>query len=196
DTALHDSLAALDTPAPAAPAATPSGPTPNCGDPTRSLRPAGAPPEPGAMPAGSFMRTIQRRGRLVAGVDQNTLLFAYLDPFTGRLQGLEIDLLRDIAKAILGKPTVDFKVLTTSDDRLQDPEHGSGDLVADGVTINCSRLEDAAFSSVYYLAQQRVLVPTSSTARSVRELGGKRVCARAGTTSLSNIAKQPSHLIP
>src|SRR5262249_750900 len=146
-----DSLTALDTPAPPAAPSTPSGREPNCGDPTRSLRPTGALPAPGAMPAGSFIRRIQKRGHLVAGVDQNTLLLAYLDPFTGQLQGLEIDLMRDLAKAILGRPRVEFKVLTTSDERTQYPDDGSVDLVADAVTITCSRREEVAFSSVYYL---------------------------------------------
>ena len=127
DRAERDSLSALATPAATLPAKTPtSGAEPKCGDPTRSLRPVGTLPAPGRMPAGSFMRTIQERGRLVAGVDQNTLLFGYFDPLTGRLQGLEIDLLRDIAKAILGDPNaIEFKVLTTADQRTQDVQDGT-----------------------------------------------------------------------
>ena len=198
NTSLRDSLRALHTPvATLAPAAKTSGSAPTCGDPTASLRPGGTLPAPGRMPVGSFMRRIQVRGHLVAGVDQNTLLFGYLDPFTGRLQGLEIDLLRQVANAIFGNPNaIDFKVLTTADQRTQFPEDGSVDIVADAVTINCARLEEVSFSTVYYQAQQRLLVPTSSNARGIQDLGRKRVCARTGTTTFDNIAKQASHPIP
>jgi len=209
DTSLRDSLDALRTPAATVSSTTPTlNPlaglvqqvdltlSPLCVNTEASLRPTEL-PTPGRMPRGSFMRRIEQRGHLVAGVDQNTLLYGYLDPFTGRLQGLEIDLLRNLATAIFGNPNaIDFKVLTTADERLQDVEDGSVDVVADAVTINCERLQDVAFSTVYYDAQQRILVPSSAKARGVQDLGGKRVCARAGTTSLDNITKQPSHPIP
>jgi polar amino acid transport system substrate-binding protein len=51
------------------------------------------------------------------------------------------------------------------------------------------------FSTVYYDARQRVLVPTSSKARGLQDLGGKRVCASAGSTPISVIKQQPSHPI-
>src|SRR5215471_17149062 len=110
DRATNRSLAALATPVPTLLAA-PASPNPKCADPTASFRPTPL-PQPGRMPAGTLMRRIQQRGHLVAGVDQNTLLFAYLDPFTGRIQGFEIDLVRQIAKAILGNPNaVVFKAV-------------------------------------------------------------------------------------
>ncbi len=196
DTALRDSVKALDTPLVVLPPASQSSSNARCSNPTASLRPRGVLPAPGRMPVGSLMRTIQERGRLVGGVDQNTLFFGYLDPFNGRLQGFELDLLRQIAKAILGKPHVEFKVLTTTDQRTQLVEDSSVDIVADAVTINCQRLREVSFSTVYYDASQRLLVPTDSHARGVQDLGGKRVCARARTTSLEKIKKQPSHPIP
>ena len=41
-------------------------------------------PPPGDMPAGSFMREIQDRGRLVVGVDENTLFFGAPEPHNRR----------------------------------------------------------------------------------------------------------------
>lgn len=197
DKALHDSLTALDTRAPTIQSSSKSiAPEPKCGDATRSLRPTGSLAVPGKMPAGSSMRRIQERGRLIAGVDQNTLLFGYLDSFTGRFQGFEIDLLHQIAKAIFGDPNrIEFKALTTAQ-RLPYVQDGSVDIVADAVTINCKRLEDVWFSSVYFEAGQRVLVPVSSSARGIQDLGGKRVCATEGSTSLENLQKEPSHPVP
>ncbi|MGE5414191.1 MAG: glutamate ABC transporter substrate-binding protein [Syntrophomonadaceae bacterium] len=149
------------------------------------------------MPAGSFMRRIQERGRLIAGVDQNTLLFGYLDPATGGFRGFEVDLLRELARAIFGDPSrVEFKAALTTRQRLQYVQNGSVDIVADAITITCDRLRDVAFSSVYYDAAQRLLVPANSPARRAADLREKRVCARAGTTSFENLARQPFHPAP
>jgi polar amino acid transport system substrate-binding protein len=185
DRTLRTSLEALRTATPsiAAPATKPGPETP-CGDPTASLRPPASLPAPGRMPDGSYMRTIERRGRLIAGVDQNTLLFASLNPFTGRLQGFEIDLLHRLAQSILGDPNaIEFKAITTAQ-RLPFVEQGRVDVVADAVTITCDRWREVSFSSVYFDAGQRVLVPAASRARNLQELHGKRVCVTAtGTAS-------------
>jgi polar amino acid transport system substrate-binding protein len=197
DQALHQSLAALATPvvAPAKPSAA-AATTTKCGDPTASLRPTGALPSPGRMPAGSFMRSIQRQGRLVAGVNQGYLLFGYLNPFDGRIEGFEVDLLHQVAKAIFGnRPnTIELKALTVPQ-RLPFVRNGSVDIVADEVTITCERRKDASFSTVYYDAGQRLLVPANSPASGIGDLGGKRVCATAGSTSIQTLDHEPSHPI-
>jgi polar amino acid transport system substrate-binding protein len=182
-------LAALGTPA-----AQPSQPSPapaaQCrGDVTASLRPPASLPAPGAMPAGSFMATIKRHGRLIAGVDQNTLLFAYFNPLDGKLEGFEIDMLRELARAIFGDPNrIVFKAVTTAE-RIPAIQNGSVDIVADAMTITCERSKKVDFSTVYFDAGQRVLVPSDSRAGSIRDLGGKRVCATVGSTSIRNIAR-------
>ena len=45
------------------------------------------------------------------------------------------------------------------------------------------------FSTIYYDAGQRVLVSKDSPAKSIDDLGGKRVCAAKGSTSYDNIVK-------
>lgn len=191
--ALHSSLSALRA---TTPPQKPSTPDPNtrCKDRTASLRPSGALPAPGRMPAGSFMANIARRGKLIAGVDQNTLLFAYRNPFDGQLEGFEIDMLHELARALFGDPNkVEFKALTTAQ-RIPAVQDGSVDVVADAVSITCYRRTLAAFSSVYYRAVQRVLVPKNSRARSIRDLRHKRVCATRGSTTIGRLAKY--HVIP
>jgi len=152
----------------------------------------------GVMPAGSFMADIQARGRLIVGVDQNTLQFGYRHPITGDLEGLDIELLREIARAIW--PTevdiderITFKALTTAE---RIPAVIPGDeprrvplvhLVASLITVTCERDRDVAFSAVYYLAHQRFLVRRDSPIERASDLAGKRVCATAGSTSLDNL---------
>jgi polar amino acid transport system substrate-binding protein len=166
-----------------------------CSDLRDSLRPPAVMPAPGAMPRGSFMARIKSHGYLLVGVNSGLLGFGYLNPFTGRIEGFEIDLARELAKAIFGEPGhLRLKALTVTQ-RLPSVQKGSVDIVIDAVTITCSRRQDVDFSTVYYDARQRVLVPTSSKARGLQDLGGKRVCASAGSTPISVIKEQPSHPI-
>jgi polar amino acid transport system substrate-binding protein len=166
----------------AVPAAT--GPAPNCGDPTASLRPPASMPAPNHMPTGTTMARIQARGFLIAGVDQNTFLFGYRDPKTNTLDGFDIQMVRDVAQAIFGDPTkVQFKAITSAQ-RVNVLKSGQVDLVARTFTISCARLQDVAFSTVYYQAQRRLLVRSDSTVTNISGLGGKRVCATAGSDSL------------
>ena len=190
--ALHSSLSALRATTPP-PTASKPDPVKKCNDPTASLRPGGALPAPGHMPTGSYMATIARRGELVAGVDQNTLLLAYLNPINGQLEGFEIDLLRELSRALFGVDRIEFKALTTSQ-RLGAVQNGTVDVVADAFSVTCWRRTQASFSSVYYDASQRVLVPKTSRARSIRGLRGSRVCATRTSTTISRLGAY--HVIP
>jgi polar amino acid transport system substrate-binding protein len=173
---------------PARPASAAAGST-SC-DATASLRPTGPP----RVTPGSFMDKIRARGYLIAGVDQSTYHFGYLNPRNGQIEGFDIDMVRAVAKAIFGKPKVVFKAISDAQ-RIPDVRSGAVDIVAHTMTINCDRLKQVDFSSVYFDAGQRVLVLSNSRARSLADLGGKKVCATTTSTSLDNI-KRLSHAIP
>jgi polar amino acid transport system substrate-binding protein len=180
--ALRSSLAALRS----QPAASSSSadPTIKCADPLASLRPTSRP--------GPSVQAIRRRGFLRAGVDQNTLLLGYANPLHDeRLEGFEIDLLRQISRALFGRPSgIQFHALTTAE-RRSAVQDGTVDIVADAYTINCYRATQVYFSSVYLQAGQRVLVPSDSDARSLADLRGKRVCATSTSTSIAKLKEFP-----
>jgi polar amino acid transport system substrate-binding protein len=161
------------------------GATPNCANPTASRRPPATMPAPGHMPAGTTMAKIQQRGYLIAGVDQNTYLFGYRNPKTNNLEGFDIQMVRDVAAAIFGDPNkVVFKAITSAQ-RIDVLQKGEVDLVARTFTISCARLQQVAFSTVYFQAQRQLLVRSDSTVDSIQGLGGKRVCATIGSDSLA-----------
>ncbi|MBU2664518.1 glutamate ABC transporter substrate-binding protein [Actinoplanes bogorensis] len=168
-----------------------TAPAPNC-NPRASLRPAGSLPAPGDMPAGSYMETIRKRGRLVLGTSQDTLLFSSRNPFTGKIEGFDVDMGRQIAEAIFGDADkIQIKVIAY-DKRVSSAADGSVDIVADTMTANCDRWQDVNFSSIYYEAGQKVLVSSSSKAKRIEDLGGQKVCSAAGSTSYENIGKVKS----
>jgi polar amino acid transport system substrate-binding protein len=155
-----------------------------CNPKESSIRPSG-PPD---VTPGSYMAKIRARGYLIAGVDQSTYHFGYLNPLDGQIEGFDIDMIHAVAKAIFGNPDkVEFKAIT-DDQRIPDIQNGSVDIVAHTMTITCARLQQVDFSSVYFDAAQRVLVLDSSPATSLADLKGRKVCATAGSDSLAVIA--------
>jgi polar amino acid transport system substrate-binding protein len=176
----------------AAPQTSTSAPPPDTSCNARaSLAPAGALPAPGKMPAGTLMAQIQKRGRLVLGTSQDTLLFSSRNPFSGKIEGFDVDMGGQIAEAIFGDASkLQIKVIGY-DKRVSSAkagvDEGGVDLVADTMTANCARWKDVDFSSIYYEAGQRVLVSSDSKATKIEDLGGKKVCAAAGSTSYVNI---------
>jgi polar amino acid transport system substrate-binding protein len=157
-----------------------------CNPKASSLRPDGPP----QVTAGSFAATIKARGYLIAGVDQSTYHFGFLNPLDGRTEGFDIDMIDAIATAIFGhadSSTVHFKAISDSQ-RIPAVTSGQVDIVAHTMTITCDRLTQVAFSSVYFDAGQRVLVQSDSAARSLADLKGQKVCATSGSDSLKQIA--------
>ncbi len=154
---------------------------------TASLPPSNSLPAPGQMPAGSFMAQIARRGYLIAGVDQNTYLWGYRDPSTGQLGGFDIDMLHEVSRAIFGDPNRIHFAIVPNSQRVPAVQSGAVDIVAETMTINCQRKLLVDFSTVYYDAGQRILVPDDSTITGPQDLAGRRVCATAGSTSLQNL---------
>jgi polar amino acid transport system substrate-binding protein len=195
DHALHLTLSALSTPLATAPSS-PSEPTVKCNDKTASLRPPATLPAPNHMPAGSFMARIHKQGYLVAGVNAGLYKFGYLNPATGNIEGFEIDLVRELAKAIFNNPNAIRLVALTVPQRLPFVEHNKVDIVVDAITINCYRRTQVDFSSVYYDAQQRLLVPAGSSVTSIDALAHQRVCASAGSQPISVMDALPERHRP
>lgn len=151
--------------------------------------PPGPQPAPGAMPPQSTMAAIVQRGRLRVGVDQDTNLFGFRNPATGQLEGFDIDVAREIARAIFGDPDrVDLRVVD-ADQRESILESGAVDLVVRTYSITCERKRKVGFSTVYYYASQKVLAVRGSGIDTAADLGGKRVCAVSGTTSLAKLIR-------
>jgi len=181
-----------DTPsatAEAAPAAPPAAA--DCEDPLASYAPSDQVPDPEDLPTGSRAAEIRDRGRLVVGVSADSLLLGSRNPLSGQVEGFDIDMARLVADALFDDPdAVELRVITAAE-RIPLLEDGSVDLVARNMTITCERWDQIAFSAEYYRSGQKVLVPLGSEATSLDDLGGQRVCAPGGSTSLDRLAEFP-----
>src|SRR5207247_11066009 len=73
---------------------------------------------------------------------------------------------------------------------------GSLGLVLPTRTRNCEPRRSIVFWTLYSRSGRGLLVPKSSPVQSIDDLGGQRVCAPAGTTSIDNLARAASHPVP
>ena len=165
-----------------------------CDPKASSLRPAGPP----QVTPGSFMAKIRARGYLVAGVDQSTYHFGFLNPLNGQIEGFDIDMIRAVATAIFGDASSAHLHLKAISDEQRKPDVMSGtvDIVAHTMTISCDRLKYLDFSSVYFDAHQRVLVLKNSKATSLDDLRGQKVCATTASDSVARIAAAKAIPVP
>jgi polar amino acid transport system substrate-binding protein len=141
------------------------------------------------------METIARRGRIIVGVDQNSYLIGFRDPASGQLVGFDIDIARELARAIFGNPdAIQFRTMNAAD-RIPAIQNGEVDIVVRQTVITCDRLQQVAFSTEYLTGGQRVLVKRGSGFRSIEDLKDKRVCAAKGSTDLRVIQQAAPHPI-
>ncbi|MGW1294984.1 glutamate ABC transporter substrate-binding protein [Streptomyces sp. NPDC002533] len=134
---------------------------------------------------------IKERGKLIAGVDQNSFRWGYRNPESGNLEGFDIDLVRAIADDLLGDPdAVIFRAIPTNQ-RIAALENDRVDVVVRTMTINCKRLEQVSFSTAYFQAGQQVLAPKKSPITGYdSSLKGKRVCSAEGSTAYEALEKK------
>ncbi|MGO4596644.1 glutamate ABC transporter substrate-binding protein [Terrabacter sp. 2RAF25] len=183
------------TVAPKPAAAAPAASAPTCQNATQSYDPLPSLPSRGEN-TDQKMRDLYAKGFITVGVSADTYLFGARDPFTGTLEGFDIDMSRAVAKAIFGDPSkVQFRVITAAD-RLPLLEDKQVDMVARNMSMTCDRWNDIGFSAEYYRSGQKVLVGKNipdAANLGLADLKGKKVCAPTGTTSLTKleqVAKQ------
>jgi polar amino acid transport system substrate-binding protein len=160
-------------------------------DATASLRPF-----PNKAEADAAVAKIRARGRLIVGLDIGSNLFSFRDPITGDITGFDVDIAGEVARDIFGTPAqVEYRILSSAD-RIAALQNNQVDIVVKTMSITCERREQVNFSTVYLLANQRILVPRDSTISQASDLSGRRVCAVNGTTSLRRIQQiSPSPII-
>ncbi len=149
-------------------------------------------------PSTSYMAKIVQRGKLIAGVKQDQPLFGLLNPRTNLIEGFDVDIVKEIAKALFnlganGEPypsRLDLRGITSAQ-RIPLLQEGALDIVAATMTINDERKQQIDFSDVYYLAGQSLLVRKDSTIAKIQDLDKptSTVCSATGSTSEQNITK-------
>ncbi len=152
--------------------------------------------KPGKFAAGSSMKAIQDRGKLLVGLPLEIPPFAYEDPNTGSLQGFDVEIARLMANGVFGdqiEGKVEFIPLDARDRELALSQNKID--IALGrypVTVSGKRFVD--YAGPYFTAYQTVVAKTdrdnTDSVRSLTALNGRKICTVRGSTKADAILQQ------
>jgi putative glutamine transport system substrate-binding protein len=129
------------------------------------------------------LRAIKKRGVLRVGVKIDVPKFGYRNPRTGKIDGFEVELVRILAKKILGKKAkLDLQAVNA---KTRGPmlDVGEIDMVAATFTITEERKQLYNFSEPYFQDGVGLLVKKAARFKSFKDLNGKRIgVAKSSTT--------------
>ena len=137
---------------------------------------------------GEILARVQARGRLVCAGRTDLLGFGYLDD-AGRNVGMDIDLCRAIAAAVLGDGEAIEIVAITAAERGPILQTGEVDVLIRNVTWTSSRdAQWGNFTVVTFYDGQGYMVRKDSGIATQDDMNGASVCVTSGTTTEKNLA--------
>ena len=135
------------------------------------------------------LKTVKDRGQLSCGVSQGLPGFSSPDD-KGNWTGLDVDVCRAIAAAVLNDPTKIKFVPLSAKDRFTALQSGEIDVLSRNTTWTVSRDTSlgANFTGVTYYDGQGFMVKKALKVNSALELNSASVCVQTGTTTEQNLA--------
>jgi len=135
------------------------------------------------------LETVRARGELHCGVTTGFAGFSAPDS-QGKWQGLDVDVCRAVAAAVLGDASKFKAVPLNSQQRFTALQSGEIDLLARNTTVTHSR--DTSLGVIHaginFYDGQGFLVPKSLGVKSAKELSDASVCMQQGTTNENTMA--------
>jgi general L-amino acid transport system substrate-binding protein len=139
--------------------------------------------------AGKTLDAVRQRGMVQCGVSSGVAGFSAPDS-KGHWSGLDVDICRAVAAAVLGdREKVTFTALS-SQQRLAALQSGQIDVLSRNTSWTLTR--DASlglhFTAITYFDGQGFLVPKKLKVGSAKQLKNAQVCVQSGTTTEKNLA--------
>jgi len=145
---------------------------------------------PRAAQAGKTLDAVRQRGELVCGVNTSGAGFSAADS-QGKWQGLDVDMCRAVAAAVLKDAGKVRFVPLNSQQRFTALQSGEIDILSRNTTWSLTR--DASlgivFTGINYFDGEGFMVTKKLKVTSVKQLGGAQICVQAGTTTEKNVAE-------
>ncbi len=143
------------------------------------------------------MAQIRSRGRLICGINGQLPGFSVLET-SGVYSGLDVDMCRAVAAAVLGDGSkLELRPLS-SNERFAALASGEVDLLSRNTTVSLTR--DApggnglSFAPIVYYDAGGVMVPRGSGLRSLPDLAGRPICVVGGSTNEAVMAARMGEL--
>ena len=139
--------------------------------------------------AGETLDAIVERGTLICGVNTGLAGFSVPDS-EGVWTGLDVDVCKAVATAVLGNPDAVEYIPATTQQRFTMLQSGEIDMLSRNTTWTLTR--DTAlglnFAGITFYDGQGFMVPAELGVTSALELDGATVCVQPGTTTELNLA--------
>ena len=140
------------------------------------------------------IKAIKDRGVLKVGVKVDVPKFGFKDPQTNKIDGLEIDIARAIAKKILGDPNkVELQGVTA---KARGPllDNGEIDLAIASFTITEERKKSYNFSEPYFTDHIGLMVKKNSGLKSLKDMDGKKIGVAQSATAHKDLQAEADKL--
>ena len=138
--------------------------------------------------AGKTVEAIKQRDAISCGVNTGLAGFGAADS-QGKWSGLDIDMCRALAAAVLGNADKVRYVPLSAPQRFTALQSGEVDILSRNTSFTLTR--DASLglhlTAVTYYDGQGFMVPASANIKSAKQLKGATVCVQSGTTTEKNL---------
>jgi general L-amino acid transport system substrate-binding protein len=134
------------------------------------------------------LEAVKKRGQLVCGVDGTLPGFSLLNAVK-EWEGLDVDLCRAVAAAVLGDAKKVKFVTASAKDRFERLTSGEFDVLARNSTVTLQRSAGSKvrFAVINYIDGQTFVVPKKLNIEQLAGLNGNTVCLAKGTTHEFNM---------
>ena len=139
--------------------------------------------------AGVTLDAVKKRGNVLCGVNASAPGFSSADS-QGNWRGLDVNICRSVAAAVLGDADKVKYVPLSSPQRFTALQAGAIDMLARNTTWTMTRdaTQGSVFVAVSYYDGQGFIVPKEFGIKSAKELDGATVCVQSGTSSEKTLA--------
>lgn len=141
--------------------------------------------------ANSRLQTVISRGKLNCGVDGGIPGFSFVDE-SGKYSGLDVDICRAVAAAVLGdSEAIEYRRLDSTE-RFTALAGGEVDMLSRNTTwtINRDTAVGLEFAPTTFYDGQGMMVRKSAGIAKLEDFKGKAICVETGTTTELNLTDQ------
>lgn len=145
--------------------------------------------------ATSTIEKVKERGMLNCGTDDTAPGFGYLNPATGKMEGMDVDMCKAVAAAVLGDASKVNFVHVTAKSRFTALQANLVDVVYDYTTVLSARDANIGidFLPVYFWDGTGVMVKSDANLSNLGEMEGATLCTIQGSgneTIISSYIKE------
>ncbi len=139
--------------------------------------------------AGKTLDQIKQKDQLTCGVSTGVSGFSAADS-QGKWSGMDVDVCKAIAAAVLGSPDKVRYVPLSAPQRFTALQSGEIDVLSRNTTVTLSRDTALGLSltAVLFYDGQGFMVPAKSGIKSAKQLKNATVCVQSGTTTEKNLS--------